>query len=139
MRASGLVDVLTHRRRADETDGADVGVHQQRIHCLFVSINNVQYTWRQPGFASKLGQAQSHRRVFFRWLQHEGVAAGDGDGEHPHRHHGGKVERCYATADTDGLTDRVHVNPAGDSLIELALEQLRDATGELDHFDAAGQ
>ena len=75
---------------------------------------------------------------FSRRLQHEGVAAGDGVGEHPHRHHGREVERRDAGDDAERLADRVDVDAARRLLAEPALQQVGDAAGELDVLEAAG-
>ena len=70
-------------------------------------------------------------------LRMKRVAAGDRDREHPHRHHRGKVERRDAGDDAERLAERVAVDAGADVLGEFALEQVRDAAGELDDLDAA--
>ena len=92
----------------------------------------------RPAALQQLGQEQRRRRVLLRRLQDEGVAAGDGVGEHPHRHHGREVERRDAGDDAERLADRVHVDAARRLLAEAALQQVRDAAGELDVLEAAG-
>ena len=62
---------------------------------------------------------------------------GDGVRQHPQRHHRRKVERRDAGHDTEGLADRVDVDSRRRLLGELALQQLRDAAGELDVLDPA--
>ena len=66
------------------------------------------------------------------------VAAGERDGEHPHRHHAGEVERRDPGDDPERLAQRVAVDVGADVLGDLALQQMRDADGELDHLEAAG-
>jgi hypothetical protein len=56
---------------------------------------------------------------------------------HPQRHHGGEVERRDPGADPERLPERVGVDVGGDLLGVLALEQGRDAAGELDDLEAA--
>jgi hypothetical protein len=68
----------------------------------------------------------------------EGVAAGERDREHPHRHHRREIERGDAGAYAQGLAHRPAVDAAADLLGELALHQMRDAAGELDDLQAAG-
>lgn len=51
--------------------------------------------------------------------------------------HGREVEGRDARDDAEGLTDRVDVDTGACALGELALEQVRDADGELDDLDAA--
>ncbi len=72
-------------------------------------------TLSRPGGAARLhhqlGQRRGDRGVLLRGLQHEGVAAGDGDAEHPHRDHGREVERGDAGADAQRLAHRIDVDP----------------------------
>jgi hypothetical protein len=79
--------------------------------------------------------------VMFRHLesrfQEKAVAAGQGDGEHPHRHHGGKVEGCDAGDDTERLAHRHAVDIGSDVLGDLALQKVRRADCELDDLQAA--
>ncbi len=65
---------------------------------------------RQAGLVQQFDGARGRERHFFRRLQHEGVAAGDGERVHPHRHHGGEIERRDAGADADGLADGLAVD-----------------------------
>ena len=70
-------------------------------------------------------------------LEHEGVAAGDRHREHPHRHHHREVERRDAGDHAERLAQRPVVDAGGDLVGVVALEQLRNAAGELDDVDAA--
>jgi hypothetical protein len=70
-------------------------------------------------------------------LSTKAVAAGDGDREHPQRHHYREIERRDAGAHADRLQQRMAVDTAADVLGFFALEQVRHAAGELDHLDAA--
>ena len=54
------------------------------------------------------------------------------------RDHGGEVEGRDAGDDAERLADGPGVDAGADLLGELALEELRDAGGELDVFEAAG-
>jgi hypothetical protein len=58
-------------------------------------------------------------------------------GNNPERHHHREIERRDAGAHPDRLAQRVRVDLRADVLGVLALEQMRDAAGELDHLDAA--
>ena len=73
-----------------------------------------------------------------RGLEDEGVAAGEGDGEHPHGDHGGEVEGRDAGDDAEGLAHGLAVDAGADLFGELAFEEVGDAGGELDDFEAAG-
>ena len=90
-----------------------------------------------PGLGQQLGEEQRRGRVALGRLQDEGVAAGERHGEHPHRHHAGEVERRDAGDDAERLAQRVAVDVGADVLGDLALQQVRDADGELDHLEAA--
>jgi hypothetical protein len=67
----------------------------------------------------------------------KGVAAGDGDAEHPHRDHRREVERGDARADAERLAHRIDIDAGAGALGILALQHMRDAAGEFDHFEAA--
>ena len=56
---------------------------------------------------------------------------------HPHRHHGREVERRDAGDDAERLAVGIGVDRRADIARELALQQLRDAAGEIDAVDAA--
>ena len=91
----------------------------------------------RPASLQQLGHAQRQRRIALGGLQHERVAAGERHREHPHRHHRREIERRDAGAHADRLAQRVAVDVGADVLAELALQQMRNAGGELDHLDAA--
>jgi hypothetical protein len=90
----GLVDVLRDRRGADEGDGLDVGVLEQRVDRLLVAVDDVHDAVGQTGLLPELGDGVDGRRVLLGRLDDDGVAAGDGDRHEPQRHHGREVERA---------------------------------------------
>jgi hypothetical protein len=67
----------------------------------------------------------------------EGVAAGERGRELPHRDHGREVERRDAGDDPERLAEREQIDAGAGALAELALQQMRNAAGELDHFEPA--
>ncbi len=136
-RARG-VDVAGDGGGADEGDGGDVRVLQDAVHRGLVAVDDVQHAVRQARLGGQLGQLQGRGRHLLAGLEDEGVPAGDGEREHPHRHHRREVERRDAGDDTEGLADRGHVHTGGDLGGQLALELLRDAAGQLDDLQAAG-
>ena len=131
------IDVLGDRRRPDEADGRDARVVDERVDRFLVAVDDVEHAVGQTGFLEQLGQLDARRRVLLAGLQHERVAAGERHREHPHRHHRREVERRDAGDDPERLADRMAVDAGADLLGELALEQLRDAGGELHHLVAA--
>ncbi len=113
------------------------GCSRIRSTADLVALHDVEHAVGQAGLLEQVGQEQRHGRVLLAGLEHEGVARRDGVGEHPHRHHGGEVERRDAGHDAERLLDGVHVDAARDALRVAALQHGRDAAGELDVLDAA--
>ena len=138
VRGSGLVDVLRDRGRADEADGRDVGVLEDAVDRDLVAVDDVEDAVRQPRLLQQLTEIDRCGRVLLGRLEDERVPAGDGVGEHPHRHHRREVEWRDACCHAERLADLVHVDAAGDLLAEAALEQVRDAGRELEVLEAAG-
>ena len=129
------VDVGRDGGGADKTDGGDVRIVEQRVHGHLVADHHVENARRQARLDHELGEPEGHRGVALGRLEHEGIAAGDGRRELPHRDHGRKVEGRDAGHHAEGLAHGVHVDAGADPLAELALEQVRNATGELDHLE----
>ena len=90
---STRVDVLSNRRGAHEADRLHARVIQQRVHRFLVAIHDVQHAIGQARLLQQPRQHQGGRRVAFGRFQDEGIAAGNGDRKHPHRHHAREVER----------------------------------------------
>ena len=86
----------------------------------------------RPASLHQLGEADRHARVALAGLQDEGVAAGDGHAEHPHRDHRREVERGDAGADAERLAHRIDVDPGARADRIFALQRLRDAAGIFD-------
>ena len=133
---AALVDVAGDRRRADERDGLDVRMLQQAVDGHLVALDDVEDPGRQTGLRPQLGQADRSRGVLLAGLEHDGVAAGDGDREEPGRDHGREVERADDRDGAKGLANRVHIDVRRGVLGVTALQQLRDAAGELDDLEA---
>ena len=110
---------------------------QQRIHRCLVAVDQVEHAGGQPGLVQQFDGAGGRQRHFFRRLQDEGVAAGDGEGVHPHGHHGGEIERRDAGADADGLADGLAVDAGGDIVERIAHHQAGHAAGHFHHLDGA--
>jgi hypothetical protein len=110
---------------------------EDRIDDLAVPLDDIEHAVRQAGFAQQFGQEQRCRRILLRGLQHERVAAGDGDREHPHRHHRREVERRDPGDDTERLAHGIAVHVRADVLRHVALQQVRNADAELDDLDTA--
>ena len=114
----------------------DVRVLQETVHGRLVALHDVEDAVRQTRLGGELGQPVGGRGVLLAGLEHEGVAAGDRQREHPHRHHGREVERRDARDHAERLADRGDVDPGGNLSGQLALE-LRDPARQLHDLHAA--
>ncbi len=131
------VDVLGDLRGADEADGADVLVVEDRIHRDLVAIDDVEDARRQTGLKEDLGDPHRHGGIALGGLEDEGVSTGDGGRAFPQRDHGREIERRDAGNDPKGLAQGVDVDAGARPFGVLALEEVRDAGGEFHHFHAA--
>ena len=113
--------------RSDEADAADVGMVEDRVDHFLVAMDDVEQAVGKAGFLHQFGEADRNRRVAFGRLQDEGVAAGDGHSEHPHRDHRREVERGDAGADAERLAHRIDVDAGAGAVGIFALQRLRDA------------
>ena len=102
-----------------------------------VAMDDVEDAVRQAGLLQQLTEIDRCGRVLLARLQDERVPARDRVREHPHRHHRREVERRDARHHAERLADLVDVDPGADLLAESALEQVRDAGGELEVLEAA--
>ena len=91
----------------------------------------------RPGLEEQLGDPHRHRRIALRRLEDEGVAAGDRRRALPQRDHRREVERRDAGDDAERLAQRIEIDAGAGAVAELALHQVRDAAGELDHLEPA--
>ncbi len=110
---------------------------EDRVDHFLVALNDLEDAIGQARLLHQFGKAHRHAGVALAGLQNEGVAAGDGDAEHPHRDHRGEVERGDARDDAERLTHRIDVDSGPGPLSVLALEHMRDAAGEFDDFKPA--
>ena len=137
VRGGGLVDVLGDRGGADEGDAVHVRVGQEAVDGFLVAVQDLEDAVGQAGLLPQLGQQHRGGGVALGGLEDEGVAGGDRHRRHPQRHHDREVERGDAGDDAERLAEGEDVDPGGDLVRVVALEQLRDAAGELDDLQAA--
>ena len=135
--AAARIDIFGDGRGADEADGLNVGIVEQRVHRLLVAVDHIEDAGRQARFQKQFGQHQGHGGVALAGLQDEGVAAGDGGGEFPHGDHGGEIERRDARHHAERLAQGIDVDVRPGAIAEFALQQMRNAAGEFHHFHAA--
>ncbi len=134
---AGGVDVLGDGRGADEGDGLDGGVREDGVDGGLVAVDDVEDAVGEAGFLEHFGEEDGGGGVALGGLEDEGVAAGEGEREHPERDHGGEVEGRDAGDDAERLAHGPGVDAGADLLGEFALEELADAGGVLDVFEAA--
>ncbi len=138
VRGARGVDVLGDGGGSDEADRLDRAVLEQFVDGELVALEDVEDAVGQARFLPQFREPDAGGGVLLAGLEDDGVAAGDGDGEEPHRHHGGEVERGDDADGAEGLADGEDVDLGGGVLGEAALEQVGDAAGEFDDFLAAG-
>ena len=131
-RRAGRSGVLPTKETA-----ATSGSVEQRVDRDGVTVDDVEHAVGHAGLAGQLGEEERGRRVPLGGLEHEGVAAGDGVGQHPERDHHREVERRDAGDDAQRLEHGVDVHAGGHLGRVRALEQVRDAAGELDVLEPA--
>ena len=136
-RAATGIDVFRDRSGADEAHRLDHLVVEDRIDRFLVTVHHLQDALGQAGLFHQLRQHQRDRGVTLRRFQDKGVAAGDGGGEHPHRDHGGEVERCDARGDAKRLAHRIDVDAGAGAVGVFALQHLRRADAVFDDFQPA--
>ena len=129
---AGLIDVARDRGRPDEADRLDRRVGQQLVHRGLIALQHVEHPGGRPASAHSSAIHSDADGILLAGFEHHGVAGGDRDREEPHRHHGREVERGDDADRAQRLADRIHVDLGGGVLGEPALEQMRDAAGELD-------
>ena len=131
----GRVDVLRNRRRTDEAQRDDARIVQERIDGFLIADDAVEDTRRAARFHEEFGEEKRAARIFLRRLEHERVPARERHGQHPERHHFGKVKRRNTRDDADRLAQAMHVDTRRDAARKIALEQMRDTRREFHHFD----
>ena len=132
------IDIFGDRGGADKADRLDVGMVEQRVDGELVAVDDVEHAFGETGFLEQFPGQHRCGRIALGGLQDKGVSAGNGDGVHPHRHHGREVERGDAGDHAQWLAVGDGINARSDIAGEIALEQVGNAAGEFDHLDAAG-
>ena len=132
----GLVDVLAHGGGADEGDAPDGRVHQQAVGLDAGAGDEVGDTLGQAGLDQELHHAHRGLRDHRSCLQHEGVAGGDAERQHPtHRDHRREVVRRDACEHTQRLAVGRGVVATGDVHRGVALHQVVRRARALDDLD----
>ena len=121
----------------DEADRLDIGVCQDSVHGFLVAVGDVEDAGGQASLQGKAPPAASARWGRARRASDEGVAASDGGGGLPERDHGREVERRDARHHAQRLAHGIHVDARAGQVREVALHEMRNADGELDHLQPA--
>src|ERR1700677_4083165 len=106
---SPRIDIRRDRSRNDETYRLNLGIIEQRIYGFLIPVNHVENAVRQTSLLKQKGQFTSQRGVLFAWHKNEGGATRQRDGKHPHRDHGGEIERRDTGNNTQRLSNRVAI------------------------------
>ena len=134
MGRSGAVDVFRHRRGAHKADGLDPRVRQQDVNGFLVAVDHIEHPVWQARFLQQLRDADRRAGIFFGRFQHEGVAADQRHGVHPHWHHSWKIERRDAGDHSQGLKLGPAVQAGGDLLAVFPFQQFWRAAGVFDRL-----
>ena len=135
--AAGRIDVFGDGRRADEADGLDTVVGEQRVDGFLVAVDHVEHALRQARFEEQFGDPHRHRWIAFRRLQDEGIAAGDRRRTFPQRDHRREIKRRDAGDDAERLPHRIKVDAGAGAFGVFALQQVRNSAGELYYLEPA--
>ena len=100
------------RRRADEADGADDGMVDERVDCLPTPVDQVDDAGREPRLLEQPDKLYRRHRHLLGGLEEDGAPARDHIGEEPEGDHRGEVERRDDADHAERLTDHRLVDPA---------------------------
>ncbi len=137
--AGGFIDVLSDAGRANEAHRRDARIFIELLGVFVGRVHHVKHAVRQACFFQQLRHTHRCGRIERRRLKHKGVTAGQRDREHPQRHHCREVKRGNTRNHSHRLHQRVAVNACAYVCRVFALNQMRNAAGELYHFKPARQ
>src|SRR3984957_3297125 len=133
--AAAGVDVACDRSRADEADGADFGVVDERVDYGLAAVDEADDAFGQAGFFEQFVDVAHGKRDTLAGLEDEGIAGGDGVGQIPEGDHTGEVEGHDGGGDAEGLGDHHFADAAGHVFKVVALHHHGDAAGDLHVFN----
>ena len=114
------------------------GWSQIALDDLAAAVDEVDDAGRQQlELVDQLEDRLLRQRHLLGGLEHERVAAGDGERQEPHGHHGREVERADRAEHADRLAVGLAVDVGRDVLEVAALHRRRHGGGALDHLDRA--
>ena len=133
------IDVPRDRRGTDKTDGANLGMIEQRVDDVLAAVHQVQTPFGSPMFSISLERPPHGERHALRWLQDKSISGGDGVGQKPERNHPGEIKRNDRGDHAQRLPDHHFVDAAGHVFEVVALHHHGNAAGNFDVFDGAAQ
>src|SRR4029077_7456235 len=131
------VNVLRNGSRSDEVEGANLGVVEQRVDCVFPAVHETDNAFGQSSLFEEFVDVAHGERDALRRLEDERVARGDGVRQIPEGDHAGEVEGHDGSGDSEGLADHHFVDAAGNIFEVVALHHHGNAAGDLNVLDGA--
>src|SRR5688500_19441827 len=99
--------------RADEAHRRDSRVIADRFHRFLPAVDDLKYTFRQPGFPQQLGYLPRTERHQLGRLENDAIAERDRIWNRPVRDHVRKIERRDGGNDAEGIAlDSAFNSPA---------------------------
>jgi hypothetical protein len=131
---AALVDEFGDGSGTDKGGCCDAGVVKDGFDSGAVALNDIENAVGEAGLLEEFGESEWGEGDLLRGLENEGVAAGDGDGEHPHGNHGGKVEGGDACDHAERESAGVAIDAWAD-FEEFAGDELWEGAGVFDDFE----
>ncbi len=110
VRAAAPVDVFGDRRRADEADGLDVRIVDDRVHALLVAVHDIEMPPASPPRSSARRGASARRDPALDGLRMKALPQAMAGASFPHRDHGREVEGRDARHHAERLAHRIDVD-----------------------------
>ncbi len=136
---AGFINILGHRRGANERDAFDVGMAKNRVDGFFLAVDHVDHAGRKLALFQQFKHALHAERYLFRGFEQEGIAGRHRKGQKPQRHHQRKIERRDRRKHAERPAHRHHVDARAGVFQRFALHQRRNADRDFNAFNAAAQ
>ncbi len=131
------VDVLPHRRRADEGNARHVRMAEEHIHYPLIPVEQADHARREIRLVEQFEQPVLADRAHFRGLDDVSVTASHGGGQEPPGNHRREVEGRDAGENPHRLQHALLVNAGGDVLGVVAHHQRGDSRCQFHVLDGA--
>mmetsp|Transcript_41296 Transcript_41296/g.103242 ORF Transcript_41296/g.103242 Transcript_41296/m.103242 type:complete len:203 (+) Transcript_41296:2565-3173(+) len=106
-----VVDMFANGTRPHKRNRSDSRMVAEKVDSILATVKDVEDACRQPRLGRQSRKHHARRRNPLGWLEDKSVSRSNGDGHHPKRNHGGKIERSDTGNHSQGLLDGdcVHV------------------------------